>query len=85
MLVDKSSLLMLSGMTIEYKKEIFGSFLELKIPTQQVVVVVVKVLVYKMNYDRKKQEELLYNEKVRHISSLNMQSDAIEMSNMIVL
>ena len=32
LLVDKSSLLMLSGMTIEYKKEIFGSFLELKNP-----------------------------------------------------
>ena len=48
---------------------------------QQVVVVVVKVLVYKMNYDRKKQEELLYNEKVRQA---NMQSDAIEMSNMIL-
>ena len=35
-----------------------------------------------MNYDRKKQEELLYNEKVRQA---NMQSDAIEMSNMIPL
>ena len=32
LLVDKNSLLMLSGMTIEYKKEIFGSFLELKNP-----------------------------------------------------
>ena len=32
LLVDKSSILMLSGMTIEYKKEIFGSFLELKNP-----------------------------------------------------
>ena len=32
LLVYKSSLLMLSGMTIEYKKEIFGSFLELKNP-----------------------------------------------------
>ena len=32
LLVDKSSLLMLSRMTIEYKKEIFGSFLELKNP-----------------------------------------------------
>ena len=32
LLVDKSSLLMLSGMTNEYKKEIFGSFLELKNP-----------------------------------------------------
>ena len=36
---------MLSGMTIEYKKEIFGSF-RIKKSTQQVVVVVVKVLVY---------------------------------------
>ena len=35
-----------------------------------------------MNYDRKKQEELLYNEKVKQA---NMQSDAIEMSNMIPL
>ena len=32
LLVDKSSLLMLSGMTIEYKKEIFGSFLQLTNP-----------------------------------------------------
>ena len=32
LLVDKSSLLMISGMTIEDKKEIFGSFLELKNP-----------------------------------------------------
>jgi iron-sulfur cluster assembly accessory protein len=29
LLVDKSSILMLAGMTIEYKKEIFGSFLQL--------------------------------------------------------
>ena len=28
----KSSLIYLMGMTIEYKKEIFGSFLELKNP-----------------------------------------------------
>ena len=32
LLVDKSSILMLAGMTIEYRKEIFGSFLELKNP-----------------------------------------------------
>jgi len=32
LLIDKSSLLYLMGMTIEYKKEIFGSFLELKNP-----------------------------------------------------
>lgn len=35
-----------------------------------------------MNYDRKKQEDLLYNEKVKQA---NMQSDAIEMSKMIPL
>ena len=32
LLIDKSSLIYLMGMTIEYKKEIFGSFLELKNP-----------------------------------------------------
>ena len=32
LLVDKSSILMLAGMTIEYKKEIFGSFLQLTKP-----------------------------------------------------
>ena len=32
LLVDKSSILMLAGMTIEYKKEIFGSFLQLTNP-----------------------------------------------------
>ena len=32
LLVDKSNLLYLTGMTIEYRKEIFGSFLELKNP-----------------------------------------------------
>lgn len=32
LLVDKSSILMLAGMTVEYRKEIFGSFLELKNP-----------------------------------------------------
>tara|TARA_R110000851_G_scaffold88092_4_gene192464 strand:+ start:1577 stop:1948 length:372 start_codon:yes stop_codon:yes gene_type:complete len=32
LLVAKSNLLYLSGMTIEYRKEIFGSFLELKNP-----------------------------------------------------
>ncbi len=32
LLIDKSSLFYLMGMTIEYKKEIFGSFLELKNP-----------------------------------------------------
>ena len=32
LLIDKSSIIYLMGMTIEYKKEIFGSFLELKNP-----------------------------------------------------
>ena len=32
LLIDKSSILMLAGMTVEYRKEIFGSFLELKNP-----------------------------------------------------
>ena len=32
LLIDKSSILMLAGMTIEYKKEIFGSFLQLTNP-----------------------------------------------------
>ena len=32
LLIDKFSILMLAGMTIEYKKEIFGSFLELTNP-----------------------------------------------------
>ena len=40
---------------------------------------VVRVLEYKMNYDRKKQEDLLYNEKVRQA---NMQSDNIDMEKM---
>ena len=32
LLLDKASLMYLAGMTIEYRKEIFGSFLELKNP-----------------------------------------------------
>ena len=32
LLLDNASILYLTGMTIEYKKEIFGSFLELKNP-----------------------------------------------------
>ena len=32
LLLDSASILYLTGMTIEYKKEIFGSFLELKNP-----------------------------------------------------
>jgi|TARA_B100001964_G_C14161668_1_gene567020 iron-sulfur cluster assembly accessory protein len=32
LLIDTFSILMLAGMTIEYKKEIFGSFLELTNP-----------------------------------------------------
>ena len=32
LLLDNASILYLSGMTIEYRKEIFGSFLELKNP-----------------------------------------------------
>ena len=32
LLIDAFSILMLAGMTIEYKKEIFGSFLELTNP-----------------------------------------------------
>ena len=31
-ILDKASLMYLAGMTIEYRKEIFGSFLELKNP-----------------------------------------------------
>ena len=32
LLLDKASLMYLAGMTMEYRKEIFGSFLELKNP-----------------------------------------------------
>ena len=67
-------------MTIEYKKEIFGSFLEIKKFDNATSSCWWKFSGI-MNYDRKKQEELLYNEKVRH---LILQSDAIEMSNMIL-
>ena len=35
LLLDNASILYLSGMTIEYRKEIFGSFLELKNPNEK--------------------------------------------------